>query len=164
MWPIGCSWCSQNSNSNTYVSLRVNRMETLFISALMKEKNEQEKKKDNQYKLNKALAIAIGLITTALQLFRLCRFHIATMIEMLQIYSQSDFLELMSITAKNTGNNNFLFPRNMDVFPWMSFRLLTIMQDSKVYCPMLSESAPVRKGISISALSLPVNNIIIIIN
>ncbi len=92
-------------------------METLFISALMKEKNEQEKKKDNQYKLNKALAIAIGLITTALQLFRLCRFHIATMIEMLQIYSQSDFLELMSITAKNTGNNNFLFPRNMDVFP-----------------------------------------------
>ena len=83
MWPIGCSRCSQNSNSNTYVSLRVKRVETLFISALMKEKKEQEKKKDNQYKLNKAMAIAIGLITTDLQLLRLCRFHLATMTEIL---------------------------------------------------------------------------------
>ena len=63
MWPIGCSKCSQNSNSNTYVSLGVKRVATLFIGALMKEKKEQ-KKKGNQYKLNKAMAIAIGLITT----------------------------------------------------------------------------------------------------
>ena len=34
----------------------------LFIGVLMKEE-KKEKKKDNQYKLKKAMAIAIGLIT-----------------------------------------------------------------------------------------------------
>ena len=59
---------------------------------LMKEKKEEEKKKDIQYKLNKAMAIAIGLITTALQLLGPCRFDLATMTEMPQINSPSDFL------------------------------------------------------------------------
>ena len=63
----------------------------------MKEMKEEEKTKDNQYKINKATAIAIGLITTDLQLLRLCRFGFATMTEMPQIYSPSDFLEMMSL-------------------------------------------------------------------
>ena len=71
--------------------MKVKRVETLFTGALMKEKKEEEKKKDNQYKLNKAMAITIGLITTELQLLRLCRFDLATITEMPQIYSPSDF-------------------------------------------------------------------------
>ena len=82
----------------------------------MKEKKEGEDKKDNQYKLNKAMAIAIGLITTDLQLFRLCRFHLATMTEMPQIYIPSDFLELMSL-LRRLAITIFCFPQNMDVFP-----------------------------------------------
>ncbi len=122
----------------------------------MKEK-EEEKKKGNQYKLNKATAIVIGLIIADLQLLRLCRFYLATMTEMPQIYSPSDFLELMSL-LRRLAITIFCFPRIL-----LSFlvSLLTLMQDSRVYSLILSESAPVRKGISISALSLPVNNIII---
>ncbi len=40
--------------------LPIVRKQEEFIGVLMKEK--KEKKKDNQYKLKKALAIAIGLI------------------------------------------------------------------------------------------------------
>ena len=96
------------------------------MGALMKKKKEEENKKDNQYKLN-----------------------LANMTEMPQIYSPSDFLELMSLLGR-LAITIFCLPGI-----WMSFLvgLLTIMQDRRVYCPILSESAPGRKGISISALS-----------
>ncbi len=58
MWPIGESSCNWNLGC----------IEKLFIGVLMKEKEEKEKKKDNQYHLKKAmgLAIAIGLKTSFL--------------------------------------------------------------------------------------------------
>ncbi len=66
MWPIGSSRSSQNFNSKAFCSLQDyrssgsgQRVETLFIGALKEEKEKKEK--DNQYKLKKAMAIAIGL-------------------------------------------------------------------------------------------------------
>ncbi len=50
MWPIGESSCNWNLGCNA-------------SNSLAKEKKEKEKKKDNQYKLKKARAITIGLIT-----------------------------------------------------------------------------------------------------
>ncbi len=53
MWPIGSSRFSPKSYSKA------------SIGTLMKEKEkeeEKEKKKDNQYKLNEAMSIVIGLI------------------------------------------------------------------------------------------------------
>ncbi len=55
MWPIGSSSCSQNLNSKAFSSL-----EKQSIGALKTDK-KKEKKKDNQYKLNQAMAIAMGL-------------------------------------------------------------------------------------------------------
>ncbi len=49
--------------------LRRNTQKKLSIGAFTKgKKKEKEKKKDNQYKLNKAMAIAIGLIYTRIPL------------------------------------------------------------------------------------------------
>ncbi len=42
-------------------------LKKLFIGALTKEKEEEEKKKDKLYKLNKVMAITIGLIGLDLQ-------------------------------------------------------------------------------------------------
>ena len=57
--------CGQALSSS--ISLKdLLRMNQFGIGVLMKEEEkEKEKKKDNQYKLNKAMAIAIGLITSA---------------------------------------------------------------------------------------------------
>ena len=61
MWPIGSSRCSQNSSSKAFCSLPIKiGMLTLFIGALKK-----QEEKDNQYKLKKAMAIAIGLTKAA---------------------------------------------------------------------------------------------------
>ncbi len=64
MWPIGSSRYSQNLNSKAFRSLpvKIGMMPKLFIGVLKKEK-KREMEKDNQYKLKKAMAIAIGLIS-----------------------------------------------------------------------------------------------------
>ncbi len=49
MWPIGSSSCSQNLNSKAFGNLVKNNYK------------KKKKKKENQYKLNKAMAVAIGL-------------------------------------------------------------------------------------------------------
>ena len=53
MWPIGSSWYSHNSKNVGH---------SLLICVLTKKEEKKEKKKDNPYKLKKAMAIAIGLI------------------------------------------------------------------------------------------------------
>ncbi len=62
MWPIGSSRWSQNSYSEAFGSF-LSWKKKLSIGVLMKKgKEKKEEKKDNQYKLNKAMAIAIGLM------------------------------------------------------------------------------------------------------
>ncbi len=55
MWPIGSSRYSLKSNYKAFGSLQMK------IGPPLK-KEKKEKKKDNQYKLKKAMAITIGLI------------------------------------------------------------------------------------------------------
>ncbi len=57
MWPIGRSSCDQTLNSKAFGKVPIVRKLEELISVLMTEK---KKKKDNQYKLNKAIAIALG--------------------------------------------------------------------------------------------------------
>ena len=66
MWPSGSRGYSHNSNYKAFGSLQLKisrRLKKLFIGVLMEKKKEKgEKKTDNQYKLKKAMVIAIGLI------------------------------------------------------------------------------------------------------
>ena len=55
MWPIDASSCNYNLDCNALEN-------TILIGVLLKK--EKEKKKDNQYQVKKAMAFAIGLIST----------------------------------------------------------------------------------------------------